>query len=58
LILILILTLSDLAFSGAFCRKRRDMTTQATGMSVIASLEQQCLAFSGKNKSAGKGEIV
>jgi hypothetical protein len=52
------LTLYDLAFSGVFCRKRRDMTTQATGMSAIASLEQQCLAFSGKNKSAGKGEIV
>jgi hypothetical protein len=53
----LLLTLYDLGFSSAFCWKRRDMTTPATGMSVIASLEQQCLAFSGKNKNAGKGEI-
>ncbi len=34
------------------------MTTLATVASVIASLAQQCLAFSGKGRNAGKGEIV
>jgi len=45
------------AFPAASCRKGRDMTPPAPGAILVSPPGHQCLAFSGKKKSAGKGEI-